>query len=162
MVESSYEQKPNKDSDNDGEVIEGKTDLWTPLNCLVEVANRTKSSKSNTQGLSAGKLEPDNGLCINDYKSRAESSHASDDEIYTHKTKMKEPEYTKVKNKSKGTELFPRPAKRKRIRATNHNKAASSRKLYCASAQAMLDASQAQNIRQNSPIWFSLIASEDR
>ena len=47
MTETFYEQKPNKD---DVEVMEGKADLWTPLNCLVKTANRTKSSKSNLQG----------------------------------------------------------------------------------------------------------------
>ncbi|CAI0433886.1 unnamed protein product [Linum tenue] len=37
--------------EDDGEVVEGKADLWTPLNCLVEAANRTKSLKSNSQQL---------------------------------------------------------------------------------------------------------------
>lgn len=162
MAESSNEQKPTKVSDKDAEIIEGKADLWTPLNCLVEAANRTKSSKSSTQGPGSAKLEPDNGLSINDYKSIAESSNAADSEIYTRKTKTKEPEYTKVKNKSKGTTLLPGPAKRKRIRAANRNKAAFSREMYLASAQTMLDASGAKDTWKSSPIWFSLIASEDR
>ena len=52
VAEPSNEQKHNEDIENDVEIIEGKADLWTPLKCLVEAANRTKSYKSNSQGFS--------------------------------------------------------------------------------------------------------------
>ncbi|KAL0010351.1 hypothetical protein SO802_005459 [Lithocarpus litseifolius] len=60
VAEPSNEQKHNEDTENDVEIIEGKVDLWTPLNCLVEAANRTKSSKSNSQGPSLAKSEQAN------------------------------------------------------------------------------------------------------
>ncbi|KAE8665410.1 DREB2A-interacting protein 2 isoform 2 [Hibiscus syriacus] len=50
-------QHMNKEAENGGEAWDGKLDLWKPLTCLVEVANRTKSFKSNSQG-SDSKLEP--------------------------------------------------------------------------------------------------------
>ncbi|XP_060668337.1 E3 ubiquitin protein ligase DRIP2 isoform X2 [Ziziphus jujuba] len=164
LAEPSNDQKRNKEKENDGEATEGKADLWTPLNCLVEAANRTKSSKSNTQGLTLPKSEPQNAhdseLSIRGNKTEAESLNA-DSEIYMPKTKMKEPDHTKVKNNSNGTTLLPGPVKRRRLRASNRNRAAPSGEL-CASAQVMLDASGAIRCRRNSPIWFSLVASEDR
>ncbi|KAF2314809.1 hypothetical protein GH714_036697 [Hevea brasiliensis] len=53
----------NNEADNGAESWDGKSDLWQPLNCLVEVANRTKSFKPTSQ-VSDAKLEsthdPDN------------------------------------------------------------------------------------------------------
>ncbi|KAF3436210.1 hypothetical protein FNV43_RR23302 [Rhamnella rubrinervis] len=49
----------NKETENVSELWEGKLDLWKPLNCLVEVANRTKSFKPNSQGPD-NKVEPKN------------------------------------------------------------------------------------------------------
>lgn len=164
IAEPSTEQRRHNEIENDGETTEGKADLWTPLNCLVEAANRTKSSKSNTQGLTLPKSEPlnalDSDLYIRGNKTEAEALNA-DSEMYMHKTKMKEPEYTKGKNNSNGTALLPGPIKRRRLRPANRNRAAPSGEL-CASAQVMLDASGAIHCRRNTPIWFSLVASEDR
>ncbi|RVX20445.1 E3 ubiquitin protein ligase DRIP1 [Vitis vinifera] len=56
-AEPSIHSTPNKETENGAESWEGKFDLWKPLNCLVEVANRTKSLKFNSQG-SAVKSEP--------------------------------------------------------------------------------------------------------
>lgn len=50
MIKPSCEQKPTKDLDNDND-FEAKDDLWIPLNCLVEAANRTMSSKPSSQGI---------------------------------------------------------------------------------------------------------------
>lgn len=163
-AEPSGGQKDTKETDD--VVMEGKGDLWTPLNCLVEAANRTKTSKSNTQGLTVSKSEPRNvaesELGIPESKTEAESRNALGNQLYVPKTKTKDPEQTKVKINSNGTSLLPGPVKRRRLRAANRNRAASSSGELSTSAQVILDASGANHNRRNSPIWFSLVASEDR
>ncbi|XP_062084463.1 E3 ubiquitin protein ligase DRIP2-like [Humulus lupulus] len=164
MQDSSSAEPSGKKERNDL-VMEGKADLWKPLTCLVEVANRTKTSKSNnTQGAHVAKSEIRNALDSElhtpDTKTEADSPNALDSQSYMPKTKIKEPEQAKVKNNSNGTSLLPGPVKRRRLRAANRNRAASSGE--SASAQVMLDASGANRSRRNSPIWFSLVASEER
>ena len=84
VAEPSNEQKHNEDTENDVEIIEGKVDQWTPLNCLVEAANRTKSSKSNSQGPSLAKSEQanahDSEVYMSETKARAESPSVLDNE----------------------------------------------------------------------------------
>lgn len=164
LTQDSSTAEPSANKETDDVVMEGKADLWTPLNCLVEAANRTKTSRSNTQGLAVAKSEPRNAPDSeprnSETKTEAESPIALDHQSYMPKTKMKEPEQSKVKNNSNGTSLLPGPVKRRRLRAANRNRAAASGE--SASAQVMLDASGANRNRRNSPIWFSLVASEDR
>ncbi|MED6202711.1 hypothetical protein PIB30_108265, partial [Stylosanthes scabra] len=45
LVADPSKKRPAEDTKNSMEPAEGKGDLWTPLNCLVEAANRTKSSR---------------------------------------------------------------------------------------------------------------------
>lgn len=162
-AEPSSGQKANKETEN--VVTEGKGDLWTPLNCLVEAANRTKTSKSNTQGLTVAKSEPrnvaDSEPHMPESKIEAESRDALDNQSYMPKSKTKEPEQTKLKNNSNGASLLPGPVKRRRLRVANRNRAASSSGELSTSAQVILDASGANHNRRNSPIWFSLVAFED-
>ncbi len=74
--------------------MESKIDLWTPLNCLVDAANKTKSSKSNPQGGICSKTEPTNALncqqLLTEGKPGAESTHAPDVEACALKSKYKE------------------------------------------------------------------------
>ncbi|CAK9314859.1 unnamed protein product [Citrullus colocynthis] len=151
--------------ENNVEAVEGKADLWTPLNCLVEAANRTKSTKPNFQGSSMAKLEPSNvadrDIDAQESKEKALSLGAPNYGLYMPKTRNKEHGSNgKAKdNHNNGTTSLPESMKRKRLRATARNKAAASGELG-SPAQVVLDASAAK-CRRNSPIWFTLIASED-
>lgn len=141
-AEASSEQKGNIDID----AVEGKADLWTPLNCLVEAANRTKTSKSHshTQGLGVvAKLESP-GLHISEGRSEADS--------------LKEREqHAKAKLNGNGSSM---PIKRRRLRKANRNRTVVSEN-GSASAQAAIDASGVSRSKRDSPIWFSLAASQD-
>ncbi|XP_050116021.1 E3 ubiquitin protein ligase DRIP2-like isoform X1 [Malus sylvestris] len=163
LLEHSYEQNPNKVMNSDVEITEGKADLWTPLNCLVEAANRTKSSKSNSQGLHATS-DPinsiDNELYMSQNKAEGESPNALDciRNAYTPKTKKKEAnQNARGKNNSNGAGASG-PVKRKRVRAANQKRVAASGEAS-ASTQPMLDICGAKY--RNVPVWFSLVASED-
>lgn len=160
VAELSNEQRPNDDMEDDLEIMEGKADLWTPLNCLVEAANRTKSSKSS-QGSSLAKSELPCAHDCDPYssepKSRIESANGH--EGYMPKTKNKEHgQVTKVQDDKNGTNSLPVSVKRRRLTAARKRAAMSG----AASAQAMLGAAAAKSNRKNSPIWFSLVASEDQ
>ncbi|XP_048236043.1 E3 ubiquitin protein ligase DRIP2 isoform X1 [Ricinus communis] len=167
--DSSVGEPPNtqrfkEDLEDDVEIIEGKADLWTPLNCLVEAANRSKSSKSNSQGPSLPKSEllsgPDGDSQLPGIKFRAESPNGHVSEVYMPKTKNKEhgPD-SKVQDDKNGTDLLHASVKRRRLTA---RKRAAMSEEFSASARVMLDAAGAKNNRRNCPIWFSLVASEDQ
>lgn len=166
VAEPSTEQRPNDDDeDDDVEIIEGKADLWTPLNCLVEAANRTKSSKSHSQGLSLAKSSlldgPDCETHLYETKSRAESPSGHHSEVYMSKTKNKEHgQGIGVQDDKNGKNSLPMSVKRRRLTAARKRAALSEG--LSVSAQAMIDAAGAKNNRRNGPIWFSLVASEDQ
>ncbi|XWS46924.1 hypothetical protein CRYUN_Cryun14cG0109500 [Craigia yunnanensis] len=136
-----------KKEENGGESWDGKLDLWKPLNCLVEVANRTKSFKSNSQGFDS-KLEPTRIT-----KSEAQMS----------KTKQRE---DKCKNKVEdeknsadpATSETVTPEKLRRIRRKRTSGFGDSG----ISPQAVLDAAGPKHERRIGPVWFSLVASEDQ
>ncbi|XP_050224542.1 E3 ubiquitin protein ligase DRIP2-like [Mercurialis annua] len=168
MQDSSAGDSPNTPRPEDDPVvdrkIEGKADLWTPLNCLVEAANRSKSSKSNSQGPSHVKLEllnaPDDDLYLLGMKDIAESPHGHVSEVYRPRAKIKEhSEDSKAKDDSNGTKLHHASVKRRRL--TARKRAAMSEELS-ASARLVLEAVEARNNRRNCPIWFTLVASEDQ
>ncbi|GMP99583.1 hypothetical protein CsSME_00047008 [Camellia sinensis var. sinensis] len=146
-AETSSRPKPEKEAENGAETWEGKVDLWKPLNFLVEVANRSKSSKYTSQG-SAAKLEP---------------LHAPDSEGHIRKTKVKE-HGTKhrVQDKKDSTDPVPLDSvKPKKLRRFRPKKAATSGELGV-SPQAVLDAPSARSEKRIGPIWFSLVASEEQ
>ncbi|XP_028125891.1 E3 ubiquitin protein ligase DRIP2-like isoform X2 [Camellia sinensis] len=146
-AETSSRPKPEKEAENGAETWEGKVDLWKPLNFLVEVANRSKSSKYTSQG-SAAKLEP---------------LHAPDSEGHIRKTKVKE-HGTKhrVQDKKDSTDPVPLDSvKPKKLRRFCPKKAATSGELGV-SPQAVLDAPSARSEKRIGPIWFSLVASEEQ
>ncbi|GLT36414.1 hypothetical protein SLA2020_237780 [Shorea laevis] len=137
----------NKESETGGESWDGKLDLWKPLNCLVEVANRTKSFKSNSQG-SDSKLEP---------------ASVPNNDAQLGKTKLKE-EKSKLKVEDEKNNADPTPSetvtpkKLRRIR----RKRATAFGTSGISPQAVLDAASAKRGRRIGPVWFSLVASEDQ
>ncbi|PPD97545.1 hypothetical protein GOBAR_DD05441 [Gossypium barbadense] len=137
----------NKDAKNGDESWDGKLDLWKPLNCLVEVANRTKSFKSSSQG-SDPKLEP---------------THVPNIEAQMCKSKNKEDKCkTKIEDEKNitgpATSETVTPKKLRRIR----RKRASGFGDSVLSPQAVLDAYDPKHGRRIGPVWFSLVASEDQ
>ncbi|CAI0433878.1 unnamed protein product [Linum tenue] len=140
------QQQMDGNGEDDGEVVEGKADLWTPLNCLVEAANRTKSLKSNSQQLqSVANSEifstvPDLESRTLDKQLNVESPIVDDD-------------------KGSNNPTAP-PVKRRRLTAARRRAALSEE--LSASAQAVLDSTMNRANRRNCAVWFSLVASEKR
>ncbi|MBA0861488.1 hypothetical protein Goshw_028355 [Gossypium schwendimanii] len=156
MAQPSSEHRPNEDTD-DVEVMEGKADLWTPLNCLVEAANR-KSSKLNLQGSTASMTEQHNGpdCCSHapEAKPSLQSPTVPDGKLSIHKSKSKEHRNNSViLEEENGTNFIKRPVKRRRLHAEAQKKVAASNRI-------MLDALGSKWNRKNNPIWFSLVACE--
>ncbi|EOX94564.1 hypothetical protein QUC31_004589 [Theobroma cacao] len=140
-------QHMNKEAENGGESWDGKLDLWKPLNCLVEVANRTKTFKSNSQG-SDSKLEP----------SRVASSEAQMCKSKHREDKCKTKIEDEKNSAGPATSEAVNPKKLRRIR----RKRASGFGDSGISPQAVLDAAGTEHDRRVGPVWFSLVASEDQ
>ncbi|XP_044466359.1 E3 ubiquitin protein ligase DRIP2-like isoform X1 [Mangifera indica] len=139
------ESIPKKEMENDAGKCDAKSDLWKPLNFLVEVASRSRSFKSNSQGSDA-KLEPAN---------------VHDNEIQGHKAKTKEDKLkSKVEDKTHSNDPTPsetgNPKKLRRIR----RKTAAAFGDSNISPQSVLEANGAKYERRSGPIWFSLVASK--
>ncbi|XP_061340402.1 E3 ubiquitin protein ligase DRIP2-like [Gastrolobium bilobum] len=165
IAESSKKHRPNEDTENSMDLTEGKADLWTPLNCLVEAANRTKSSRSNSQGTPHAKLEspttPHGGVEIPEITTKSEPPASVQRELHMPKTKNKDNGHKTKFGDNKDGNTFPSgPVKRRRLRPASQKRAAGSE--MSASTQVMLDATGGKCNRKNCPIWFSLVASEDQ
>lgn len=145
-TEPSSHPTPDKETENGSEQWEGKIDLWKPLNCLVEAANRSKSSRFTSQ----------------DSNTKSEGLHSHDREGHFRKTKFKEHgQKLKIKddnNSDSAPPEFDKPKKSRRIR----QKKASVFGDFNISPQTVLDATPARCERRIYPIWFSLVASEDQ
>lgn len=138
-AEPSRKLASNKDTKNFDGPPEGKADLWKPLNCLVEVANRSKSVKVNSQGSVA----------------KSESMHASEGEPQTHKPKVKK---QKSKDQEKNNDSGPIKPRKRRVR---RKREASSEEIAIL-PQALVDAASARCEKRCGPVWFSLLASEEQ
>ena len=117
-----------------------KAELWKPLNCLVEAANRTR-------GLKSGPPSP---------SIKTEQSNVDrDNEGDLHKAKVREhPNKLKVhddKNGDGSSHLPPVVVRRRRRK----------RRDLGTSTQALIDAASATRERRTSPIWLSLVPSFD-
>ncbi|GAV72148.1 zf-C3HC4 domain-containing protein [Cephalotus follicularis] len=137
-----------KDTGNGAEdAREGQSDLWKPLHYLVEVANRTKSFKSNLP-VSDAKLEP---------------KHAPDNEAPAVKTKLKnkkcnskaEDETVSTDPVSSDAQILPQKPRRRRKRSAAVGGSG-------IATQSVLDVADAKHERRIGPIWFTLVASEDQ
>lgn len=147
------------------EFSEGKVDLWTPLNCLVEAANRTKSSKSTLQGLSVAKTEPplapNGGVSMPEITTKSEPPATAHGELRMPKTKNKDNGHKAKFGDDKVENAVPSgQVRRRKVRPASQKRAAACE--TSASAQVMLDAVGGRCNRENCPIWFSLVASEDQ
>ncbi|KAG6426916.1 hypothetical protein SASPL_111155 [Salvia splendens] len=136
---------PDKERENCSEQWEGKFDLWKPLTCLVEAANRSKSSKSNTQYSHV----------------KSEEQNPYEEEVLLKKTKNKEQrKKPKLKEEKNSSDHNPpeieRPRKLRRVRQKAQNFGN-----FRVPPQVVLDAAGAKFDRRNCPIWFSLVASNE-
>jgi len=139
MVPSDY--KPNKSRENAKESSKDKSEVWKPLNCLVEAANRTKAVKSSPQS---------SGL-------KEEQINGTDNEV--HMDKITGRGYAnKSKIKEANNDRSPiSPAKARAQRLQGRKK----RDLE-ASSQALVDAAGATRERRTGPIWLCLVPSVDQ
>ena len=165
MPEPSKKHKPHEDTENNVEHTEGKVDLWTPLNCLVEAANRTKSSRSNSQATPLAKLEspttPHGGQDTSETTTKTDLPASAKSELNIPKSKNKDTGLKPIFGDDKDANSLPSgPVKRRRLRPAGQKRVAASE--MSASSPAPLDATGGKCNRKNSPIWFSLVASEDQ
>lgn len=129
-----------KDTDNGAEQPwPGKDDPWKPLNCLVEAANRTKAFKLTIQKGSIAKTQKIHD-CVGEGNTRKPVVHDDKNGIIPTSSES---------------------IKTGRFRGTRRKRRAASRGLSF-SAQALLDAAVGIRERRISPIWLSLMASDDQ
>ncbi|KAL3367550.1 hypothetical protein AABB24_012002 [Solanum stoloniferum] len=138
---------PDNETENGMDLWEGQVDLWKPLNCLVEAANRSKSAKFTSPGSTA----------------KSEYLHSLDNEAHVRKTKVKKHGLeTKVQdNKNNSGPAHLGSDKPKKMRRNSQKKASESGG-FSISPQTVLDAIATKCERRNNSIWFSLVASEDQ
>lgn len=142
--EPSNHPSPDKGRDNGSEAWEGKVDLWKPLNCLVEAANRSKSSKFSIPGPIA----------------KSEALHSHDNEGLLSKTKNKDRQKSKVQDEKNCSDDTPPESERpKKLRRVRQKKARNFGE-FRVPPQVVLDAANAKFDRRNYPIWFSLVSDE--
>lgn len=145
-AEPSSHHVPDKEAESGPEPWDGKVDLWKPLNCLVEVANRSKSSKFTSQG-SAAKTETPRAPNIEGHSRKKVKDHG---------------QKSKAKDEKNSPDLDPAESmKPKKLRRIRQKKAAAFGESDV-SLQAMLDVADARRERKINPIWFSLVPSEDQ
>lgn len=133
----------DKGGENGSELWEGRLDLWKPLTCLVEAANRSKSSKFATQG-SVAKSE----------------SHENERDLT--KTKNKENRLKLKLQAENSTFHSPQESERpKKLRRGRQKKGETSGE-FRVPPQVVFDAACAKFDRKNHPIWFSLVASDEQ
>ncbi|XP_073284616.1 E3 ubiquitin protein ligase DRIP2-like [Primulina huaijiensis] len=143
-VESSTNHISDKGRENGSSPWEGKSDIWKPLTCLVEAANRSKSSKYGTQGSVA--------------KSSALQSHDSDGLL--NKVKNKE-HRQKSKDRDENDYIPPESEKPKKLRRIRQKKAPNFGECRIP-PQTLIDAISSRFERKNHPIWFSLVAADEQ
>lgn len=130
----------NRDLENVAEIYMNKSELWKPLNCLVEAANRTKVVKSSPQ-IPAIKAEQSNGI--------ENGNHLYRTKIQEHPSKLKV-QGDENNSVSKSTAM---------VKARRMHGVSRKRKEQAPSAQAVLDASDAAFERRMCPVWLSLLSS---
>ncbi|URE17676.1 E3 ubiquitin protein ligase [Musa troglodytarum] len=123
--------------------FQDKVDIWKPLNCLVEAANRTKSSRSSQQSPAV----------------KAEQTNGPASEVDGNSIKVKErPHKSEVQEqKSENNPMTPEMLKAGSFQGTNQQT-----RHLTAAAQTPLDAGITQHVRSIGPIWFSLVAAVEQ
>lgn len=174
--EPSNEPKPPIDMKNGTTLKDEKFDQWTPLNCLVEAANRTKSSKQSspltnlaefTNGTKSSKLNLQ-GTSLSKMEQPSRPTHnllgvqtIPEGSLAMSKAKTKDPGVLREDKNGASSGAGSGIVKRKRVRGVAAKKVAAS-EVVALPAQQLLDASRAKQLKRNRPVWFSLVASEDQ
>ncbi|KAK6120048.1 hypothetical protein DH2020_046178 [Rehmannia glutinosa] len=144
--EPSNRPSPDKGRENRSELWKGKVDPWKPLNCLVEAANRSKSSKFSTQGSLL----------------KSEEQHSYDNEGPLRKNKNKEHRRkSKVKDEKNSSDHTPMESESPKKKLRKIRQKARDFGEFRIPPQVVLDAASAKFDRRNYPIWFSLVASNE-
>ncbi|KAJ8749543.1 hypothetical protein K2173_025738 [Erythroxylum novogranatense] len=146
-VAEASQHASNEKTENSDEQWDTKSDLWQPLNCLVEVANRTKSFKCNSQS-SDVKLEcspgPDNDSHVRKIKLKGSKDNCKGE--------------NEKNNRATGSS---EPAECKRLHRIRRKRAA----VFGDSGISSQDASNTVSSKQErrfGPVWFSLVTSENQ
>nr|CAB3493952.1 unnamed protein product [Digitaria exilis] len=128
----------NKDTEGDSKESGDKAELWQPLNCLVEAANRTKSFRSSSQNPVV----------------KGEQFNGSPSSTYASKTKARENlQKSKIEDDKKDVPMPPVLPKRRGQGSVRR------RREVQPPADSKPAAAAAQNEKKFSSIWFSLVAS---
>lgn len=132
----------NKEVENGVDSMEGNMDIWKPLNYLVEVANRSKCFKSNSEN-------------------KVELAEVDGSEAQTSKSRNRESKRKQKREngKTRTDPVSPETEKPKKLRRVRQKK----EPFYGNSSitpQVVLDATSARLERRAGPIWLSLIASD--
>ncbi|KAI3773042.1 hypothetical protein L6452_04239 [Arctium lappa] len=149
FTQNLSDPSPDKETNNGTGPRDGKVDLWKPLNYLVEVANRSKSSKFTSQG-SAVKSPP---------------QHTSKSEGHNRKPKGPHLKRSKFQDENGRSDVdVTESEKPKKIRRNRKNKAGPLGESDVATLQAALDADANNAVREKrvNPIWFHLVPSEEQ
>lgn len=144
-TESSKQNMSNKDTEDHAKPCEGKTDMWKPLNDLVEAASKTRPIKLTRHG-------PVDKSVLSDGR---------DNETHVPKTKIKE-HGNKLKGHGDENGSTPTPSgsrKPRKLPGVRQRRAVSKGLKF--PAQAMVKANSKRD-RRFSPIWFSLVSSNDQ
>ncbi|KAL2540646.1 E3 ubiquitin protein ligase DRIP2 [Abeliophyllum distichum] len=146
-VQPSSHTTPDSVRESGSVPWEGKVDPWKPLNCLVEAANRSKSSKFTSQGSAA----------------KSEALRSQDNEGHVRKTKSKEHGQKSILQDGKNSsDRAPSDSvKPKKLRKIRQKKPQNSGE-FRISPQTVLDAIGTKCERRNNPIWFSLVAADNQ
>nr|XP_023872058.1 E3 ubiquitin protein ligase DRIP2-like [Quercus suber] len=141
----SKQHTSNKDKEDHAKPCEGKTDMWKPLNDLVEAASKTRPIKLTRHGP----------------MDKPVLSYGHDNEPHVPKTKIKE-HGNKLKGHGDENGSTPTPSgsrKPRKVQGVRQRRAVS--KGLKLPAQAMVKANSKRD-RRFSPIWFSLVTSNDQ
>ncbi|KAE8696939.1 E3 ubiquitin protein ligase DRIP2 [Hibiscus syriacus] len=145
---TSAERRQHTDKvENGRKSWDGISDLLKPLDCLVEVANRTKSLKSNLQGSD----------------SRLESIRAPIAEAQTCKNTLRK-DYCRTKDEDEKNNVGPANSETTTTKKSSRilQKSGLGFGDSIVSPQAVLDAAGAKHQRRIGPVWFSLVASQEQ
>ncbi|KAJ9182212.1 hypothetical protein P3X46_006233 [Hevea brasiliensis] len=148
IPESSKQYKTNKDREEDSaEPCEGETELWKPLNRVVEAANKSKHSKSDIEEATVQMQLPG----------------PAENEAQVLKSVVKEHgKKSEVNGDENNSSLSPEDSvKTRKLQGIRQQRAVVSKGLNIIPAQTIVDASSKCDGRF-SPIWFSLVASDDQ
>lgn len=141
----SHQVAPNEIPENNTELWKGKTNTWEPFNCLMEAVRKTKHTESIMQQNAVIAL-PAPTSCDND--SGVPAVHV--------KNKI-----TIAGDQNEATPVQPHCLKTRRLRSIQQRRVRFAQDLNLPAVQPAVESNSKSNERPH-PIWFSLVASEEK